>query len=415
MAFVPARQERWLVKLMGYDFDIQYRPVASNRVVDAFSRKPDMMNIAAVSGVAGFQVDHGQLFYNGRLVLSKNGYGLILAGYEEKVTEFVQNCEICQKNKHLARSPAGLLQPIDLPEGVWEDLTMDFIEGLPKSEGVDTIMVVVKRLSKYAHFLVLRHPFTAKTVADLFVKQMVRLHGVPKSIISDWDKGLICATDGQSEVVNRWLETYLRCFASDRPKTWAKWLSWAEYWYNTNFHSSTGTTLFRVLYGRDPQSLLHYKSGTATVFVGVHVEKLAAHFYGSFEVVSRVGSVAYKLQLLPESSVHPVFHVSQLRRAKGISLSSSLLPPQLNTELEMLVEPAAILNIRRLDKNGQQQMEVLVQWKDLPQFEATWEDFEVMRLQFPAFHLEDKVKVWAGGNDRPHISITYSRSKQKDN
>ncbi|XP_068662853.1 uncharacterized protein [Aristolochia californica] len=109
-------------------------------------------------------------------------------------------------------------------------------------------------------------------------------------------------------------------------------------------------------------------------------EKLAARFYGPFEVVSRVGSVVYKLQLPPESSVHPVFHVSQLRRAKGISHSFSLLPPQLNTELVMLVEPAAILNLHRVDKNGQQRMEVLVQWKDLPEFEATWEDFEAMRL-----------------------------------
>lgn len=137
-------------------------------------------------------------------------------------------------------------------------------------------------MSKYGHFLPLREYFNSQTVADLFIHHVAKLHGIPKSIISDCDKiftscfwqhlfhsmGTKLAlsttyhpqTDGQTEALNKCLEQYLRCFSFDQLHRWSKLLPWAEFWYNIITHTSTGMSPFKILYGRDPSSLIPYST-----------------------------------------------------------------------------------------------------------------------------------------------------------
>ena len=89
---------------------------------------------------------------------------------------------ICQQNKHENVATPGLLQPLLIPHAPFIDISMDFINGLPKSEGKDVIMVVVDRFNKYAHFMSLSHPYSAPTVAKIFMDNVYKLHGLPASV-----------------------------------------------------------------------------------------------------------------------------------------------------------------------------------------------------------------------------------------
>lgn len=285
---------------------------------------------------------------------------------------------------------------IPVPDGAWEIVSLDFIEGLPLSGKYNCILVVIDSFSKYGHFIPLRYPFTAAVVAEAFMDNVYKLHSMPLSIISDRDRIFTSQfwtelfklsdtqlrmstsyhpqTDGQTERVNQSVECFLRCFIHAHPARWAKWLHLCEFWYNTNWHSALGKTPFEVVYGHQPrhfgivptdaiaspdleqwlanwsvllssvqQHLVRAKQrmkqqadknrSERSFLVGDKVflkiqpyvqsslatrvnQKLSFKYYGPYQVLERVGSLAYRLSLPEESKIHPVIHVSQLNKER---------------------------------------------------------------------------------------------------
>ena len=108
-------------------------------------------------------------------------------GLKEDIVRHVRECSKCQQNKIEHTHPAGLLQPLPIPEQKWESISMDFITGLTKLQGRDCLYVVVDRLTKFSHFFAISSDYSTSQVADSFFREVFRLHGLPKAIVSDHD------------------------------------------------------------------------------------------------------------------------------------------------------------------------------------------------------------------------------------
>ncbi|GJT89995.1 reverse transcriptase [Tanacetum coccineum] len=296
-------------------------------------------------------------------------------------------------------------------------------KGLSSSHNKTIIMVVVDILSKYAHFIALQHPFTTSTIAQVFLDNVYKLHGLPESIISDRDKVFLShfwqplfkvlkvqlklsttyhpQTDRQTEVVNRCLECYLRCVISQKPKEWVQWLSLAEFWYNTNFHTSIQTTPFEAVYGQKPPVHVPYMASESVeeiVDITLHarehalslsmikfhllqphkqvtirqgqLNKLSSKYYGPFLIIEKVGTVAYKLDLPDTSQVHLVFHVSQHKLCKGSTNKMGMMPHCGPNGL-LTAKSLAILDRRMKKVNNKVAVYVLVKWSHHTNEDAT--------------------------------------------
>jgi hypothetical protein len=105
---------------------------------------------------------------------------------KREIAKYISECDTCQRIKASHLKLSGTLQPLSIPSWKWEDVTMDFIVGLPNtSQKHDSIWVIIDRLTKIAHFLPAHTTYTAKKFAEIYLEQIIRLHGVPKTIISD--------------------------------------------------------------------------------------------------------------------------------------------------------------------------------------------------------------------------------------
>ena len=387
------------------------------------------------------------------------------SGMKRDVSELVTKCLVCQRVKAEHQVPLGLLQPIRIPEWKWDRITMDFVVGLPLSEKKhDSVWVVVDRLTKSAHFLPVRTAYSVDKLAELYIKEIVRLHGIPVSIISDRDPRFTSRflgklkealgtrlnfstafhpqTDGQSERVIQILEDMLRSCAIDYEGNWDRHISLAEFLYNNSFQSNIGMALYEALYGRKCRTPLCWTELSERKVIGpdliqeteekvkmirerlkvstdrqksyvdmkrkdIRYEigekvflkispwkkvmrfgekgKLSPRFIGPYEVIEKLGPVAYRLALpLDLEKIHNVFHVSMLRRYRSdpshvVSSETIELRPDLTYE----EEPVEILAREVKELRNKKISLVKVLWRNHKTEEATWESEETMRQQYP--------------------------------
>lgn len=407
---------------------------------------------------------------------------------KSSVHKFVQSCQTCQQAKPDRAKYPGLLQPLPVPDGAWKVVSLDFVEGLPMSHGMNTILVVVDKFSKYSHFIPIRHPFSAASIASVYMMNIYKLHGMPEALISDRDRIFTSKlwqelfqkasvqlkmstayhpqTDGQTERVNQCMETFLRCFVHACPHQWFSWIHLAEFWYNTSWHSALNHSPFEVLYGHSPR-VFGIAAGDAcqtmnledwlqqrelmTNLVKLHLaraqermkrqadqnrserqfsvgdmvflklqpyiqssvavranQKLAFKFFGPFKVIEKIGAVAYKLLLPDSSSIHPVFHVSQLKRAVPESTQVTSQLPDLSDCVQV---PVQVLN-KRLSVDGQT-MEVLIKWSRMPSSLATWESLEDLKRRFPYAPAWGQAGSFGGGGvSAPHADDSLEAVEQ---
>jgi hypothetical protein len=195
-------------------------------------------------------------------------------GMDKEIEAYVTSCDACQRNKPSQRATMGLMQPLPIPDHPWQQVSMDLITQLPRSRsGNDAIVVFVDKLTKMVHYVATTTNVTAPQLADLFMREVVRLHGVPESILSDRDPRFTAnfwrafwtqlgtklvmstayhpQTDGQTERANRTLEEQLRSYVNVHQTDWDQHLSTLELAFNNSKHASTGFTPFALNSGRE--------------------------------------------------------------------------------------------------------------------------------------------------------------------
>ncbi|GKB72377.1 ty3-gypsy retrotransposon protein [Tanacetum coccineum] len=407
---------KYVRKLMGFDFDIKYKPEVANQAADALSRVFEEAE----------QVTTTFLALSQPLVGFIGDLQGVEKGMRKSVEEFIKQCVVCQQTKYSTDAPGGYLQPLPTPSTVWEDVSMDFITVLLDLRGITVILVVVDCLTKYAHFGTLPTSFNAHKVAEVFLEIVVKHHGIPRTIVSDHDPIFVSTfwtqlfhfngtqlihsttyhpqTDGQTEVMNRCLEHY---------------------------HTSIKMSPFQALYGRLPLTVIPYPPGSSKVavvddllvehdgllrqlkdnlfsakqrmevkasrkrrdiefnvgdMVLVKIQpyrqitlakrlshKLAKRYYGPYKVEARVGKVAYRLALPVTSKIHPVFHVSILKAFVGNGAEVVTKFPEEFQDGQPMEQPLAVCGNRVVLRNGSPFKQILVQWAGGSPEEAMWE------------------------------------------
>ncbi|KAL4563303.1 hypothetical protein LXL04_027343 [Taraxacum kok-saghyz] len=391
------------------------------------------------------------------------------------IATYVSKCLTCAKVKVEYQKPSGLLQQPRIPEWKWEKIAMDFITKLPRTPaGFDAIWVVVDRLTKSAHFLPIKETDKMEKLTRTYLKEIVRLHGVPISIISDRDSRFTSRfwqslqkslgtrldmstayhpqTDGQSERTIQTLEDMLRACVIDFGSSWDTHLPLIEFSYNNSYHTTIKAAPFEALYGRKCRSPVCWAEVGDTQLARTQVSdhtltgpeiirettekivqirermktardrqksyaderrkplefqvgdlvllkvspwkgmvrfgkrgKLNPRYIGPFEILARIGPVAYKLKLPQElQNVHDTFHVSNLKKClTDATLIIPLEEVQVNEKLNFVEEPVEIMD-REVKRLKQSRIPIVkVRWNAKRGPEFTWEREDQMKQKYP--------------------------------
>ncbi|KAL6343167.1 hypothetical protein AAG906_020956 [Vitis piasezkii] len=404
------RQRRWIELLKDYDCIIQYHPGKVNVVV--------VKSVGSLAAIRGCQrqllgdlrslqvhirvLDSGALVANFRVqpdlvgrikALQKNDLNLAQLMEEVKkgskpdfvlsddrilrfrtrlyIAQFVAQCLVCQQVKAEHQRPAGFLQPLSIPEWKWEHITMDFVTGLPRTlGGNNAIWVIVDRLTKSAHFLPMKVNFSMDRLASLYIKEIVRMHGVPVYIVSDRDP----------HFTSRFWHSLQKALGN-----WDDYLPLVEFAYNNSFQASIGMTPFKALYVRRCRSPVCWddvgeKKLLGPELVQLTVEKVSLikerlkvaqnlefevgdHVFLKFSPMKSIMRFGRKGKLSPRF-IHNVFHVSTLRKyIYGPSHVVELEPIQISEDLTYEEVPVQIVDV--MDKRVSREREVEVRFQGL--------------------------------------------------
>ncbi|GJV32190.1 retrotransposon-related protein [Tanacetum coccineum] len=320
--FTTPAHMKWLPKVMGFDFEVIYKKGSENVARNALSKLPNtgeqLQLTVDKDSVKHYVWSSQQLLRKGKLVISDD---------QQLRQEFF---------KFFHEGSQGLLQPLPIPAHVWTNISMYFVDGLPMSKGISVLLVVVDRLSKYNHFIPLTYPYTALTLAQAFLDNVYKL----LQVSVDMSTAYHTQADGQTKVVKKYVECYLRFMVDDRPKEWVQWIPLAEYWSLAVRKDVVQLFKFHLQRARDRMKSMADKKRTERVF-------------GIDYLWQRIGQVAYKLD------------------KSGFNLKG----------------PYAILDRRIAKKGNATTFYVLVQWINERVDDVTWELYDDTAARFPDFDL----------------------------
>ncbi|WVZ88955.1 hypothetical protein U9M48_035422 [Paspalum notatum var. saurae] len=283
---------------------------------------------------------------------------------KREIAKYVSECDVCKRVKADHLKPGGMLQPLNIPAWKWEDIHMDFVVGLPRTQkGYDSIWVIIDRFTKSAHFIPVKTCYTAATYAGLYISRINTLNRSEHGERVTFGPDLVTQAEEQVK------------FIQSNPKS--------------------ARSVQKSYSDRRRRPLVFEKGDHVYLRVspmkGVHrfgvKGKLAPRYVGPFKITEQCGPVAYRLELPPHlAAVHDVFHVSQLKKClrvpeEEVDTSQVQIEPDLTYE----ARPIKILDQKQRSTRRNTVNFYKVQWSDHSEEEATWETEEYLQTKHPGF------------------------------